>query len=237
MSKLFCTFADCVPEVRRTALLLLVMVLLCSPAGLFANDEKTDASKSEIDRELIESLELEGNNSAEKPDHNEAKSKVESVIEGMRKARMKMENRATGSETQRLQQDVVKQLDELIRNFEQSAQSRSVSPSANSQPEQQPQQNEPELSQAAPKNGENSSNGNRQNDRPSDNSSERIDEAEDRDAELREREVLVKDVWGHLPPSVRHELLNIYKEEYLPKYDELVRRYYQALAEQSREDR
>ena len=47
------------------------------------------------------------------------------------------------------------------------------------------------------------------------------------------RQKLVKDVWGHLPPSLREQLLNVYSERYLPKYDEMVRKYYEALAEQN----
>lgn len=45
---------------------------------------------------------------------------------------------------------------------------------------------------------------------------------------------VVKDVWGHLPPHLRDQLLNVYGEKYLPKYEELVRKYYEVLAEQSR---
>jgi hypothetical protein len=46
---------------------------------------------------------------------------------------------------------------------------------------------------------------------------------------------LTKDVWGHLPPHLREQLLNVYSEKYLPKYEELVRQYYEALAQQSRD--
>lgn len=48
------------------------------------------------------------------------------------------------------------------------------------------------------------------------------------------KERVVKDVWGHLPPHLRDQLLNVYGEKYLPKYEDLVRRYYEVLAEQSR---
>ena len=48
------------------------------------------------------------------------------------------------------------------------------------------------------------------------------------------RQRMAKDVWGHLPPGLRQELLNIFSERYIPKYDEQVRRYYEALAEENR---
>lgn len=48
------------------------------------------------------------------------------------------------------------------------------------------------------------------------------------------RQRMAKDIWGHLPPAKRAELLNIISEKYIPKYDEQVRRYYEALAEEVR---
>ncbi|MDB5390423.1 MAG: hypothetical protein JWM11_6069 [Planctomycetaceae bacterium] len=48
------------------------------------------------------------------------------------------------------------------------------------------------------------------------------------------RQRLAKDVWGHLPPALRQELLNIFSEKYIPKYDDQVRRYYEALSEENR---
>lgn len=69
---------------------------------------------------------------------------------------------------------------------------------------------------------------------------------QDSSKELRERKLqqekekqrqAINDVWGHLPPQVRQELQSLYSEKYLPKYDELVRRYYEALAARSRKQR
>lgn len=60
----------------------------------------------------------------------------------------------------------------------------------------------------------------------------RAGKAEKPEDPLKER--VVKDVWGHLPPHLRDQLLNVYGEKYLPKYEELVRKYYEVLAEQNR---
>lgn len=67
------------------------------------------------------------------------------------------------------------------------------------------------------------------------------EEASDSQAGHRERErarleaerkrQLEVDVWGHLPDSVRGELLNSFDERVLPSYEKLVRKYYEALAE------
>ena len=40
------------------------------------------------------------------------------------------------------------------------------------------------------------------------------------------------DIWGHLPPHVREELLNTYGEKMLPKYEHLVKQFYEALSTQ-----
>jgi aspartate aminotransferase-like enzyme len=45
---------------------------------------------------------------------------------------------------------------------------------------------------------------------------------------------LIKDVWGHLPPHVREAMLNSMSEKYLPKYEELVKKYYEALAQKTK---
>jgi hypothetical protein len=44
------------------------------------------------------------------------------------------------------------------------------------------------------------------------------------------RASIVRDAWGHLPPRLRDQLLNAGSEKYLPKYDSLVRDYFESLA-------
>jgi hypothetical protein len=43
---------------------------------------------------------------------------------------------------------------------------------------------------------------------------------------------LYKDVWGHLPERLRQEMDLYYREQFMPRYSELLRRYYASLAEQ-----
>lgn len=50
--------------------------------------------------------------------------------------------------------------------------------------------------------------------------------------QVERRRNLATAVWGHLPDRVREEMLQSYSEEFLPEYEELVERYYEALAEQ-----
>ncbi|MBX3442676.1 MAG: hypothetical protein KF774_09715 [Planctomyces sp.] len=51
-------------------------------------------------------------------------------------------------------------------------------------------------------------------------------------AELVRRRDLAQSVWGHLPPRMQDELRRSFSERFAPKYDAMIRRYYEALAEQ-----
>ena len=42
-----------------------------------------------------------------------------------------------------------------------------------------------------------------------------------------------KDAWGHLPPELRQEMENVFKEEPLPAREELIRRYYLSVSKKS----
>ena len=40
-----------------------------------------------------------------------------------------------------------------------------------------------------------------------------------------------KQVWGHLPDRLRQEMNQYYKEQFMPKYNDMLRQYYNRLAE------
>jgi hypothetical protein len=48
-------------------------------------------------------------------------------------------------------------------------------------------------------------------------------------------ERITKDVWGHLPPQLRQQMSQFYRERFMPKYSELLRQYYSSLAEKEKE--
>ena len=45
---------------------------------------------------------------------------------------------------------------------------------------------------------------------------------------------MYKDVWGHLPESMRAEMNAYSREQFMAKYDDLIKQYYSTIAEQSR---
>ena len=72
------------------------------------------------------------------------------------------------------------------------------------------------------------------NDNPQE-AQDKLDPAQQKAAEEARRRAVANDVWGHLPPNVREALQKSFNERYLPKYEDLVRRYYESLAEKRRD--
>ncbi len=74
--------------------------------------------------------------------------------------------------------------------------------------------------------------------RPGRNRSGRAEESSDRAADSRRssdpvpgyRPGVIQEAWGHLPPRLRDQLLNAGSDKYLPRYDSLVRSYFESLA-------
>lgn len=47
-------------------------------------------------------------------------------------------------------------------------------------------------------------------------------------------DAITKQVWGHLPEKLRQQMSQYYKEQFMPKYGELLRQYYSNLAEREK---
>jgi hypothetical protein len=45
-------------------------------------------------------------------------------------------------------------------------------------------------------------------------------------------QILLRQVWGHLPPKIRDQMQSGLIEEFLPKYERLIEEYYSRLAEE-----
>jgi len=159
----------------------------------------------------------------------------------LEQAEQQISARKTGDKTQQLQKQVISDLSQLISRIEKQQQSKQVTVRNKSSNKQQPkpdpnQQPQPEDKQPAKQPED--------KDQPGSKPQNNADKSAQSTTEQREskgsqptaikKEVLAKDVWGHLPPSLRRKLLNSYSDQYLPQYDELVRRYFESLAEENR---
>ncbi|WP_298867128.1 hypothetical protein [uncultured Gimesia sp.] len=154
---------------------------------------------------------------------------VEPIIAEMKRAGKLIENQQTGQETQKLQQQVVQNLEELIRLVESTPTSsrRQLKPNHD-------QQLKDEKKSRMQKTKTGRKDGNQLSQGPARQSSERKEEGQATAGSLANRNLYIKDAWGHLPPAMRQKLLNIYTEKFLPQYENQVRRYYEALAEQKK---
>lgn len=193
---------------------------------------------------------------------DEARERLERAIENMRSAKDRLAEEDTGADTRNLQSRAVDDLEKLLealQNPPPSQQNQNQSQSQNqsqnqsrsqnqqrqrqsksqqqrqrkqssrnrrSQSQRQRQQQAQRQSQPQPQPGERA-------EQPT-GAEERTDAARRKAEEEARRRSVADDVWGHLPPSVREALQKSFNEKYLPKYEELVRRYYESLAEQNR---
>jgi len=176
-------------------------------------------------------------------DASDVVDRLERAIEGMRSAQNRIRSADTSGKTQKIQEQVVKDLEEILTLLKKQ-QGRQQSQSQNQKRDQNQQQSERQKMQkdqadpqnsGAKKDSDNSADPRegRRNEGKSTDSQERTDPAKAA-AERARRAQMIKDVWGHLPPHVREAMLNSVSEKYLPKYEELVKKYYEALAEKNR---
>jgi hypothetical protein len=66
---------------------------------------------------------------------------------------------------------------------------------------------------------------------PARDSNARLGRGDPKAVNLAEREALLKDLWGHLPPHVRERLLQAHSDEFLPQYELEIEKYFRRLAE------
>ena len=67
---------------------------------------------------------------------------------------------------------------------------------------------------------------------------ERIEENSEhvsRSLDMDEMQILIKEIWGHLPPKTREQMLKSYGEQFLPQYEDLIVEYFKRLAEEQEE--
>lgn len=148
---------------------------------------------------------------------------AERAIASLNEAARRLRDSAADSRTVELQRAAVQDLDELLKRLKSSSAS-SPPPQTSSEGESAEQQKTGSSSDSG--GGANSN----RNAAQSNEQAEGGDHA--KDAEIARRRDLAQSTWGHLPPKMQEELQRSFSERFVPKYEELIRRYYEALAEQ-----
>lgn len=154
------------------------------------------------------------------------------IASGMSSAEKLIAGRGQPIETSRVQQQVISELDELIKQAEkqcsqcqnpQSGQGQSQKQaSQRSQPKPSGEQKDSQANQGKP--SQRSQQAGRQ-------STTRLDAAGAQAASTRSPDELMKEVWGRLPQRVREQMLESSSDEFLPEYREEIERYFRELAE------
>lgn len=147
----------------------------------------------------------------------------------MRDVQRRIAEAESGGETQRLEQDIARELADLIKQTEQACracQKGGGPPSATRKTGSKPAGREP----ADPSETAGEPNG-----QPARESSDRLRKAKTAPVDRAERRQLLKDVWGHLPAHLRQQMEQSANEEFLPKYSLEIAEYYRALVERRRQ--
>ena len=152
----------------------------------------------------------------------------------------RLEERQTDEETRKIQEQVIRDLDDLIKQLQNPPPNGGGGGGGGGSSGQIGQAQRPQkLSGGKPQGGkpksqEMSGGGQTggQEKKVAEGSDERTESERKAAEEAARKRKLELDVWGHLPPHLREQLLNTYGERMLPKYENLVKQSYEALSEQ-----
>ncbi len=151
------------------------------------------------------------------------------ISEQMRKVETRLTSSDTSEKTQKIQQDILDELSMVIEQLKQ--QQKQQQPSSPGDPQQQSQKPQKQDGDK-PSGGKPQNNASQEpSNKPSRDSSDDVRKPEDIEAENRELQLMLKEVWGHLPDRVRQQMRNARVEQLLPKYQKLIEEYYKRLAE------
>lgn len=171
--------------------------------------DRQDPGLSDKDKQIDERLEeLTGRKRKRNQDDRrsgEGSGPMGEIVKEMRDIEERLGKPDTGEDTQGKQKELVKRLETLIQQIRQSGSGsgkgmkeiRQAGNKPGSQPGDQPGANAAGAPMSKPS-------------KPTD----------------RHATAGGKDAWGHLPPELRQEIDNLFKEDSLPAAEELIRRYY-----------
>jgi hypothetical protein len=164
-----------------------------------------------------------------------APNPVEPIVKRMKAAQTRLKDGDTGADTRGIQEQVVQDLEKLIdaaSRQSDSSRSSQKSPSGGKSPKES-ENGSPQQSQAAPRIGADGASATTGGAAPGKRGGTRTPRSGQAKVAITGRGSLVREVWGHLPPAVRKRVPVNFGETVLPAYDELVRRYFEALLEES----
>jgi len=159
---------------------------------------------------------------------NAAANPLIRISEQMRKVESRLASADTSEQTQKIQQDILQELSVVIQQLQQQQKQQQQQPSSGGQKQQQSKPTSKKPSEGGKPQGSPSQ---EPSNKPARDSSDDVRKPEEVEAENRELQQMLKEVWGHLPDRVRQQMMNARVEQLLPKYQKLIEEYYKRLAE------
>ena len=153
---------------------------------------------------------------------------VRSIIDGMQGAGARLKHGDTGAGTRQIQQKVVQDIQKLIDAAKPKSPNNNPQHNPGSR-QQSGSQSRPQSQQPQGQQSENPGSKPAGTGRPGRKSGEGKPLASDKRGSVRQQRPLFREVWGHLPPALRERTPSDFHEAILPAYDDLVRRYFEAL--------
>lgn len=155
---------------------------------------------------------------------------MQRVSKNMRAAEERLAEKDPGLQTRRLQDEILKDLDDLIKQAQQAPQQQ--------QQQQQHQQRQAQTRQAAAPQRSGHPRPTGRGQAPKQATAGGVPPVRDSGTISKDRlgkiADLYKDVWGHLPETLRMEMDQYSREQFMPKYSDLLKQYYTTIAEKGR---
>ena len=182
-----------------------------------------DAAEPLIDGEAI----LDGEDLG-----SEAEDPLSRVGRQMRRAEELIERLQSPDKTAKLQQQIVQDLERLAQQLEKQCQQQK--PGSGQKSGMQQTAGRKEVMQPGTQQGKEPG---KENEGPVKDSTDRLGKNNVQKADMAAMKDLMKDLWGQLPLRDREQMLQSSPEQFLPKYELLIEKYYKRLAEQQKSQR
>jgi hypothetical protein len=174
--------------------------------------------------------------SSAQPEKDSDPGPIKPIMDGMHGAEARLKAGDTGADTRTIQEKVVNDLQKLIDAAKSKSQDGSQQQNSGSRPESGSQnrfQGKPAASETPSGSGGAGSTGagSSRTGQPGRKPGAGKPSATDKEKKPTDgpRHHMLRDVWGHLPPALRERVPSDFHETILPAYDDLVRRYFEAL--------
>ena len=154
---------------------------------------------------------------------DEARNPLLGIARSMRLAEGLIDENDSGERTQRIQGEIIADIDSLLKRAKKKCQScaSQCQKVAQRKPTQPPKKSKPKKGSPKPK--------------PATTSNVKAGKGEGQMPDMAEMMAVIKQVWGELPEKERQEMLQASVEEFLPKYADMIERYFRRLAEDRKE--